>query len=201
MSTCSSSATCCTLMEARRFRFELPDAAEAPPSSAVALTRRTLRSTPGLALRFLSSRAVAARWRAFCVRTARSLSIGRGLQTQHCHSSGTSVSTMSKQAAWHQREHESQPMEKPSSYVNPQMQLIASEVVVCCSEEDVLMGGGQSEDDDCFLFKGIVDSGSKDELRPSKPSAASVASLRMTASSNGDGWAARLPGWGGVGGR
>ena len=80
---------------------------------------------------------------------------------------------MLKQAAWHQRWHESQPMEKPSSPEYPQMQEIDSELFESALGSTVA---------DCLRLAGMVDGEGegKAELSPSKPSAASVASLGIS---------------------
>ena len=55
---------------------------------------------------------------------------------------------MLKQAAWHQRWHESQPMEKPSSPEYPQMQEIDSELFESALGSTVA---------DCLRLAGMVD--------------------------------------------
>lgn len=123
------------MIDALRFFLALPE-----PSIAAALARRRGTGEPCLSrflplslsfsLSFSFSRsfslACISATRCFWRRTARSRSTGRGSQSQQRHSSGTSPSTISKHAAWHQREQTSQAMLKPSSKRKPQMQLIAS---------------------------------------------------------------------------
>ncbi|PIL26686.1 hypothetical protein GSI_11213 [Ganoderma sinense ZZ0214-1] len=121
---------------------------------------RVLRSTPGEDRRrpfdvgLVLDCALDAAWRslAFWSLTARSLSTGRGAQIQHCHSSGTWFSTMLKQAAWDQREHESQPMEKPSSKEKPQMQEMESEL---WDSGPSCEGGERGRAGGCLRFAGM----------------------------------------------